>query len=116
MWETVIMNWKEAIESLNGFGCTGSFKRYGQFNTAGNHKWHYSGTFYWLRSLDLFLRNWEYIDQSFFGTESYVGSHFKREEANCLFFDNSDDLYQSDYMNDTVIPAFNEWKKSKGLS
>lgn len=110
MWETVIANWREAIQALNGHGCSGSFKRYGSFNTSGNNKWHYSGSFYWLRSLDLFQRNWEYIDKSFFGIESYVGSHFLREEGACLFMDNTQDLYQQNYWDSDVVPALDHWR------
>lgn len=113
MFETVIANWREAINSLNGFGCTGSFKRYGQFKTLGNHRWHYSGTFYWLRSQDLFRRNWEYIDHAFFGTESYVGSHFTKEEGACLFMDNCEDLYKDNYWHEKVEPALNKWRSAR---
>jgi hypothetical protein len=113
MFETVAANWREAINSLNGFGCTGSFKRYGQFRTLGNNRWHYSGTFYWLRSRDLFRRNWEYIDQSFFGTESYVGSHFTKDEGACLFLDNCEDLYKDNYWDQTVTPAIHLWRAQR---
>ena len=112
MWQTVILNWKKAIESLNGHACTGSFKRHGAFSTPGNNRWHYSGTFYWIRLIDLFRREWEYVDQHFYGTESYVGSHFKSEEAACLFLDQCQDPYKEDYWRSTVNPEFEKWRQN----
>lgn len=44
-------------------------------------RWHYSGTFYWLKHRDLFSRNWTDIEPTKFGSEGYPGRHFKIEES-----------------------------------
>lgn len=94
MIETVLRQAdKLAIPQLERKGVTGAFKRYGQFKTAGNHRWHYSGTYWWVRLADAFPRSWKYVDQQFFGAESWPGSHFMSQEADCVFWDSVADLY-----------------------
>lgn len=93
MFETVLENSDAAIDALATHGCAGSFKRYGQFTTPGNHRWHYSGTFYWLRLADVFARKWQRIDRRFFASESWPGLQFNANEAACLFYDQCGDIY-----------------------
>jgi hypothetical protein len=114
MYETVIEDWQRAISCLDRYGVSGSFKRYGQFTTYKNHRWHYSGTFYWLRAASLFRRNWAYTDQRFWGMESYPGSHFRPREGACLFMDNVNDLYKKDEM-DKACKLLQEWRENKPL-
>lgn len=94
MYETVLGNWDNARIALESYGTAGAFKRYGDFKTPGNHKWHYSGTFYWARSASVFARNWSKVDKPFFGMESWPGLHFRASEGACLFADNAGDLYK----------------------
>ncbi len=110
MFETCLDYWPLVEQQLRTFGMTGSFKRYGEFRTRGNHRWHYSGTFYWFRNNDVFRRNWRYIDRRFFGSESWPGHMFRPEETGCLFADNADDLYQHDYWHGTIEPMYEEWR------
>lgn len=87
MYETVYNNWPQVQIALERYGIAGSFKSYGQFNTRGNHRWHYSGTFFWFRSASVFVRNWSKVDGSFYGVESWPGLLFRPHEAACLFWD-----------------------------
>ncbi len=87
MYETVFNNWSQVKVALEHFGTAGSFKTYGQFTTRGNHRWHYSGTFYWFRSASVFIRNWSRVDQFFYGVESWPGLLFRPQEAACLFWE-----------------------------
>lgn len=97
-------------QQLSTFAMTGAFKKYGQFTTRGNHRWHYSGTFYWFRNRDVFRRNWMHVDRRFFGTESWPGYLFRPEETACLFGDDAGDLYSHDVVYTQVSSDFNEWK------
>lgn len=95
MIETVLRNAQSAaIPALDTHGVSGAFKRYGMFRTQGNHYWHYSGTFWWVRLADVQKRVWQYIDQQFFGAESWPATQFKQEEAACIFWDNAGDMYK----------------------
>ena len=73
MYKYTYENYEEAQKALNTHAFAGRFKRYGQFNTPRNHKWHYSGSFYWFRAADLWKRQWSYIDAAFFAVESWPG-------------------------------------------
>lgn len=112
MYESVMIDWQRAIGCLDRYAIAGSFKRYGTFNTLRNHRWHYSGTFYWMRSATVYRRNWSYVDNRFFGMESWPGSHFKPKEAACLFFDNVGDMYDHNQSR-IALKAFDEWRANK---
>lgn len=109
----------EAVEiELSKYLATGSFKRYGHFRTAGNHRWHYSGTFFWWRPSAVAGRNWKKVDRRFFGTESWLGHQASADETGCLFLDNCQDLYQAKYWEDVVWPAWEKsiWMKASSLA
>jgi hypothetical protein len=91
----------------------GSFKRYGMFTTPGNHKWHYSGTFYWFRNQPVFERDWRKIDRKFFGSESWPGHVATEREAACLFHDHCGDLYQMAYWQQAVEPDWTNWRNAR---
>lgn len=107
LYATVLGNWDNARGALQHYGTAGAFKRYGNFNTPGNHAWHYSGTFYWCRSASVFRRNWHKVDRQFFGMESWPGLHFRREEGACLFGDNIGDPYRME----VIESAEEEWAR-----
>ena len=74
----------------------------GCFRMKGNHpplppggKWHFAGTFWWLRLEELFKRDWRGIDRgSCYGIEAYPGTLFKYQESVCVYGDQpSYDLY-----------------------
>lgn len=97
-------------DQLSQFAMTGSFKRHGQFTTRGNHRWHYSGTFYWFRNRDVFQRNWAKVDKRFFGSESWPGLMFKPDETGCLFLEHPPDPYSTQEWNTKITPALQNWK------
>lgn len=86
----------------------GCFKRYNNFKTPGNHVWHYSGTFFWWRPAEIAKRNWQKIDNKFYGTESWLGHQAARDEAACIFLDDCGDLYDPEYWRQVVWPKWNE--------
>lgn len=109
MWDTCTRE----IPDLISHAFAGAFRCFGMFNTWGNHRWHYSGTFYWFRNAFLFARNWRRVDQMFFGAESYPASHFRPEECQCLFMDHCGSLYDEWYWRQTVEPEYEKWKSSR---
>lgn len=75
--------------------------------------WHFAGTWYWFRSAELFRREWEAIDQNFWGAESYPGQKFTRDESACLFGDaaNTMHLYSREFWDGSILPAFWYWRR-----
>lgn len=116
MYDVCLSNWDLVAEALHDKGMAGAFKRYGQFTTIGNNRWHYSGTFYWWRNRDVFQRNWRRIDKKFFGTESWPGHVFKAGETACLFGDDVGDLYNLDYWKARIQPQLDEWMQKHGIA
>jgi len=110
MYESCLDFWPLVEAQLSSKIATGSFKRYGTFNTPGNNRWHYSGTFFWWRLSELGKRNWQKVDQQFFGTESWLGHQCVPEETGVLFCDFTDDLYYLDYWEREVCPNWLKWK------
>lgn len=102
MYIKCLDDWNSVSKSLEKKAMTGCFKRYGNFKTPGNNRWHYSGSFYWFRNKDVFTRNWPKIDNMFFAVESWPGRMFTAEETDCLFLDNCGDLYKMDYWEGSV--------------
>jgi hypothetical protein len=91
-------DWFTVHRTLEQFSMAGAFRKFGEFTTPGNHRWHYSGTNYWFRNDDVFNGDrWKKIDQHFFGTESWPGLMFPPERCACLFADDAGDCYQESY-------------------
>lgn len=84
------------LDALEQYAMVGAFKRYGQFTTPENHRWHYSGTFYWFRNDEVFRasKDWAKLDNAFFCVESWPGRMFGRHETTCILGDDVGDLYK----------------------
>lgn len=97
-------DWVSVQNALECYPIVGTFRRFGDYATPGNHRWHYSGTNYWLRHDATFAesRDWRKIDLIYGGTEAWVGLMFRPEESACLFGDGVGNLYDP-----------NEWEKMK---
>jgi hypothetical protein len=107
MYATVLYNWKNVLlEMEKGYSIVGSFRRFGgHFKT--RYSWHYSGTFYAFRNQRAFQNGIPQIDNQWWGTESWPGNHFCKEESSCIFADTCGDIYKpSSYLES----ALNEWK------
>lgn len=89
----IMQSWSEAMYALNlsrpalidaimeEYSSVGCFQQ--QVRHAGS-RWHYSGTFFWLKHSALFSRDWRRIHDGKYGVEGYVGRHIPLEEAFCL--------------------------------
>lgn len=100
------LHWPGVDVALREFSIAGSFRR---VTPLGRALWHYSGTFYWFKNDATFSRRWWNICQAWFGTESWPGVTFRKEESACLFFDNARDLYQTEEWG-RVETALEEWR------
>lgn len=109
MYQSCLDDWKTVHDHLSKHVATGSFRRFGDFPTEGNNRWHYSGTFFWWRLAEIGKRNWRKVDQRFFGTESWIGHQCLPEETGCLFLDDCGDPYSKQYWDEVVWP---EWRKN----
>lgn len=47
-------DWQTIWRTMERYSMAGAFRKFGEFTTPGNHRWHYSGTFYWFRHDDVF--------------------------------------------------------------
>lgn len=74
--------------------------------------WHFAGTWFWFRNRDLFSRRWGDFEQVFWGTESYPGRHFTKNESACLFYDDAHTahLYNVDWWRAHIAPALRAWR------
>lgn len=106
MYVSCLDDWPLVESQLSRHLATGSFRRYGNFTTPGNYRWHYSGTFFWWRLAEIAKRKWRTVDQRFFGTESWIGHQCRPEETGCLFLNDCGDLYQDNYWEKVVWPAW----------
>ncbi len=105
-------HWPVVARQLSRFPITGAFKKLGHGFSASPSSWHYSGTFFWVRSGDFRDRLWRDVEQTWFGTESWPGLAYHSDEAGCLFLTGTVenlDLYSPDYWTATVRPRYAEW-------
>jgi hypothetical protein len=109
MYHTCLDDWTTVKNALELYSMAGPFRRFGQFSTPYNNRWHYSGTFYWFRHDDVFSRNWKKIDKKFFGTESWPGLMFTTEECACIFADDANDLYKHINWENSFRPEMEMW-------
>lgn len=117
MTEITLDYWPAVEQALTRGAMCGAFRRTGKFpvvahtcgDDSGVERWHYSGTFYWMRAKDLFARDWRKMDWTWYGTESYPGVQFSPEQCQCLVGDWCGDLYQPETW-DQLQPEIIAWK------
>lgn len=113
LYETVVYNWQSVLAEMGkGYSIVGSFRRInGHFRT--RYGWHFSGTFYAFRNAAAFPQGMPAFEHKWWGTESWPGNHFSREEASCLFADNCGHLYDS---NPALEAELVEWRSRKNAT
>lgn len=105
--------WPDVERLLKRVPIVGAFKKTGYgFGRAGG-RFHYSGTFYWVR-LDDFRRRYSASKppRVWTGAESWPGIAYDVGEAGCVWGENVQsklDLYSPKYWKSTVIPEWSEW-------
>lgn len=109
--ETLIESWDAVAESLRVHPCAGSFKKVGRGwpSSQSRSRWHYSGSWFWVRDAALLSRDWRKIDTFWAAAESYPSLHFSRDEAGCVFHAASVrrmNLYDPNYWRHVVEPEY----------
>jgi len=86
MYAANLDHWDDVAELLERKPIVGAFKKNGDcFRRRA--KWHYTGTFYWCRNADVFVRNWRKVRARYGGTELWAGQTFKSAESGCVFYE-----------------------------
>ena len=94
MYRVCLDHWSEVLQSLSLFPMTGPFKRYSDFDIPQTWHWHYSGTFFWFRNLDVFERpEWPQLLPTYGAVEIWPSCVFRAQETGCLFGDDAQSLY-----------------------
>ena len=118
MFETVFRNHDAAVAALDTHGVCGSFRMPGGYRDGGpgiGSNWFYSGTFFGMRLVDTFRRRWQYMPTHYGCVEQWPRLNFEKDtQSACLFFDNVHNLYDEEYWETTITPAFEKWKADHG--
>lgn len=94
MYQLTLGKLEENLKLLQTKPVVGNFARYNDFNLPKHECWHYSGTYFWFRNDEAFLREWSDIAPNFFACiEAWPSRIFAPEEAGVLFGDNAGNLY-----------------------
>jgi Glycosyl transferase family 2 len=87
MYEACCDYWPAVRRELLGACTVGIFRRRWEHAHGGRSYWHYSGSFRWVRNLDLYARPWRTIDHNWAGSETHPGIMFGMAESACLYGD-----------------------------
>jgi hypothetical protein len=115
-FELMLDYWDTVERILTHSPIAGPFKKVGAGFLGSRSSWHYSGSFWWARSNDLFGRNWRDIERFWWGIESYPSLHFAEKEAGCIFHQGvvpTLDLYDLTYVREVVLPQYEVWKQKR---
>lgn len=109
MYRSCLDYWPLVEQHLRHALFTGSFR---EFGLLGKWKdWAYSGTFYWWRAAEIAKREWWAVDNWFAGSESWPGKLCDPRETRCLFLNDNRRLYDAEYFDGTVRPAWVTWQR-----
>ncbi len=116
MYETVTFNHEETRSAMErGCDIVGSFRTFGFRPLVPQHQWHYSGTFWNVRTQSLFQSDGTLkpFQQRYGGTEAWPGDHFPAWKAHCVFEENAPWLRQYDLeLMKRVIPQQLIWESA----
>lgn len=111
MWD-LNCHWPAVRSILEKYATCGAFRRqmFGMGRSWG--PWHYSGSFYWFRNRDTFARHWRNLPNAYWGAEAWPGLIFPYlSESGLLVSDNTGDLYNLSYWEQTIEPMLQTWKE-----
>lgn len=107
LYQTNLDN-KQLIDLLiHEYPVVGSMKRYGDHNKEGSSRWYYSGSFFWFRNHDVFLKpNWRELIRFYGCVECWPSCLFKSGEAACVVGNDAGILYKPA----PIAEVYKEWK------
>lgn len=89
MYHVCLDDLPKVAAALTTHVCAGPFKHKGTCKSPDGTRtgpWHYSGTFYWVRSARLFSRpDWRTMHPTAWWSEQYLGVLIPSEQAACLY-------------------------------
>lgn len=112
MYETVVGNLPELYTNFEkGYQVIGSFRRIGR-HFGCRYRYHFSGTFYALRSNSFFLPHGSVprIRSQWWGTESLPGDTIPFYQSKCIVGDMVGDMYRE---KNHPIEDYEKWKAEK---
>ncbi len=117
MFETLFRNHDAAVDALDTKGVAGPFRMRGglPLGRAGiGPNWFYSGTFFAMRLVDVFRRNWSKLPNHYGNVEQWPRLNFALDtESACLFFDGVTNLYDEQYWPREITPALIKWRAER---
>lgn len=113
MFDTVMRNPSAIIDALDSAGVAGSFRTAAD-PAHGDFPWHFSGTFWAFRHIDVFRRNWNHLGRHYGCVEMWPKTLFSYDEVACVFGDQCGNLYDQNYWLHWVQPRLTEWRKKSG--
>jgi hypothetical protein len=116
LYHTLLDFWPTVEALLATYPIAGSFKKHDAPSLYQPWPdWHYSGSFFWVRNRDFFARKWRTTDQGFYGTETWPGFNFRREQAGCVFYNAMESVLEMDdpdYIAAKIEPALLAWESN----
>lgn len=105
--------WPEIEKLLSKYPIVGAFKKNGYGFQRNEGRFHYSGTFYWLRVKDFKEINGKFSPPMvWYGTECWPGMVFDVSQGGCIFGESCQsklELYSPEYWKTTVQPEMTKW-------
>lgn len=117
MRETCLDYWPLIQCILETKAAAGPFKKIGKIHAYG--EWHYSGTHFWFRNRDVYLRNGLEAHENMasrtqlYNTEGWLSTIFFSYEVGTIFYDGTHpemNLYSMPYWKGMVHPQFETWR------
>ena len=118
MFDTLFRNLNAVVNELDSYGATGPFMivpdNNGHRRTFYNAQWHYSGTFFAMRSAELFSRKWTSLGVNYGCVEWYPQKFFMPDnQASCIFGFQPGNLYVGNLWSQRITPEFELWKRNR---
>lgn len=110
MYRVNLDHWPRVRAALEAKHAVGAFRR--QFRWFRRRsRFHYHGTFFWVRLAEAFKRRWRKVPQFYGGVEAWPGVVFQPSESACLFGERFQCLYLMDQIT-AAEAAYAEWVKT----
>ena len=116
LYEVYLDYWPIVARLLEDHPLAGAFKKRGNGWHPDHHRsdWHYSGSWFWVRTADLFNTEWRNPDQGWTGIEPYPSQRFDIDDAPSIFIDTTvpkANLYSKGFWKRIAEPQLVKWKQ-----